>query len=123
MKRRSEEGVIICRKTGIERVWIVLPLLLLLLAGTSIRGLAADAGPVKPDPEGARNRVAARVNGAEIPGKYVTMTMNRMHAGMGRGHAAPEATEEMRKRALNLLILQELAWQKADGKVDQQLHH
>jgi PPIC-type PPIASE domain/SurA N-terminal domain len=120
MKRCSEEGVIIGMKTGIERVWIVLPLLLLLLAGTSIRGLADDGGPVNPDPEGARNRVAARVNGAEITEKYVTMTMNRMHAGMGRGHAASEATEEMRKRALNLLILQELAWQKADGKMDRE---
>ena len=120
MKRRSEEGVIIGRKTGIERVWTVLPLLLLLLAGMSIRGLADEGGPGKTDPEGARNRVAARVNGVEIPEKSVTMTMNRMHAGMGRGHAAPEATGEMRKRALNLLILQELAWQKADGKVDRE---
>jgi len=120
MKRRSEEGVTVGRKTGVGRGWIVVPLLLLLLAGPAIRGLADDGGPGKTGPEGARSRVAAKVNGAEIPEKSVTMTMNRMHAGMGRGHAAPEATEEMRKRALNLLILQELAWQKAGGKVDRE---
>jgi len=121
MKRRSDEGGIIGRKTGTERAWIVLPLLLLLLAGTVVRCMADDGGPGKTDPEGARTRVAARVNGAEITEKYVTMTMNRMHAGMGRGHAAPQATGELRKRALNLLILQELAWQKAGGKVDREL--
>jgi len=121
MKRRSDEGGIIGRKTGTERAWIVLPLLLLLLAGTVVRCMADDGGPGKTDPEGARTKVAARVNGVEIPEKYVTMTMNRMHAGMGRGHAAPQATGELRKRALNLLILQELAWQKAGGKVDREL--
>jgi len=121
MKRHSVEGVRGGRKTGMERGWIVIPLLLLLLAGTTVPCLADDAGPGKADPEGARNKVAARVNGAEITEKYVTMMMNRMHAGMGRGHAAPQATEELRKRALNLLILQELAWQKAGGKVDREL--
>jgi len=121
MKRHSEDGVWGGRKSGMERGWIVVPLLLFLLAATTGRGLADDGGPGKTDPEGARNKVAARVNGAEITEKYVTMMMNRMHAGMGQGHAAPQATEELRKRALNLLILQELAWQKADGKVDREL--
>ena len=121
MKRLSEEGIIIGRNTGIGRVWVVVPLLLLLLAGTTVRCLADDGGSGRTGPEGARNRVAARVNGVEIPEKSVTMTMNRMHAGMGRGHGALEATDEMRNRALNLLILQELAWQKADKKVDREL--
>jgi parvulin-like peptidyl-prolyl isomerase len=120
MERHAEEEDTIKGKTGFHRVRIVVPLFFLLLGGPTGRGFADGGGPGKTDREGARSPIAARVNGAEIPVKSVTMTTNRMSAGMGRAHSAPEVAEEMRKRALNLLILQELAWQKADGKVERE---
>ena len=119
--RRSREWGNNERKTGIGTSWVVVAFLLLLLGGGAVRVQADEGGPGKTDPAGAHNKVAAKVNGAEIPEKYVKMMMDRMHPGMGRGHAAPGATEETRQRALNRLILQELAWQKAGGKLDREL--
>lgn len=102
------------------RVLFVLPMLVLLLGGPAVQGFSDDGQIGSTDPEGVRNTVAARVNGAEIPVKYVTMVTNRLNAGKGQPHAAPDGVEGRRKTALNLLILRELAYQKADRKVERE---
>ena len=102
------------------RVWIGVPLFLLLIAGPAIRSLAGEEGGGKAAPERFQDRVAARVNGAEITEKSVKMTMDRMRAGMGRAHSGPGGREELRKKALDMLIVQELVWQKAGSKVDRE---
>jgi parvulin-like peptidyl-prolyl isomerase len=60
----------------------------------------------------SRGKVVARVNGAEITEAALSARMGRMHAGMGHGEGHDE-TEAARREALNRLILQELAYQRA----------
>jgi parvulin-like peptidyl-prolyl isomerase len=120
MKRRSGQKEIVEGKTGIQGIMIIVPLLLFLLGSPTVRSLADDGGTGKTGPEGVGSTVAARVNGIEIPMKSVTLMMNQMSARMGRGHSAPKVSEELRKRALDMLILQELAWQKVDRREERE---
>ena len=63
----------------------------------------------------ATDIVAARVNGAEITMQQVMTMMNRMIAKRGHADTAHDDLGEIRKAALNRLILQELALQQAKG--------
>ncbi len=81
---------------------------------------ATQAQQARPSAEGAGesdgNRVgavAARVNGVEITSAQVMATMHRLAAGKGHGNRPPASIEEIRKAALDRLIIQELAYQQA----------
>ena len=77
----------------------------------------------KPGAEEGEKSVAARVNGVDITAQSVLAMMNRLVSKRGHGDASPEGIEEIRKAALNRLILQELALQKAKAgglKVEQE---
>jgi len=65
---------------------------------------------------GKEKIVAARVNGVEITTESVTIMMNS--PGMKRGHetASSKGIEEAKRAALDQLILQELAYQKAKSE-------
>jgi hypothetical protein len=70
----------------------------------------------KNDPGAARQVVAARVNGAEITMASVIIMMNRLGGLKARDAAdvpAPEDIEVIKKAALDRLIFEELAYQKA----------
>jgi len=121
MRRHAGEGDAIKGKTGIRRVLVGIPLILSLIGGPTGPSAADDGGGGETGRGGVRNPVAARVNGAEITVKSVTLTTNRMSARMGRAHSSPKVAGELRKRALDLLILQELSWQKSDRKVEREL--
>ncbi len=65
--------------------------------------------------EEARKIVAARVNDVPITMDQVVDMMNVM-VRQGHGKMTPEAMEEVRKQALDMLIMQELAYQKAKSE-------
>ncbi len=70
----------------------------------------------KNDPGAARQVVAARVNGAEITMASVIIMMNRLGGLKARDATdapAPEDIEVIKKAALDRLIFEELAYQKA----------
>jgi len=81
----------------------------------------------------AAEGVVARVNGVPITAEAVSGMMARMGAGTGQGHGigekAPKDERTLRKEALDRLIFEELAWQKAKadriiagpGEVDRRL--
>jgi len=60
--------------------------------------------------------VVARVNGVEITMASVVMMMNGLVGNRGHGAASPKGMEEAKAEALNQLILQELAVQKAKSE-------
>ena len=60
-----------------------------------------------------KGAVAARVNGVEIPMQSLITMMKRIMAKKDLGDASHEDMEKVRKTALDRLILQELALQKA----------
>ena len=75
----------------------------------------ADEGSSPPTVSGGGKEkiVVARVNGIEITMATVATMMNTLVTKQGHGTALPESMEEIRKDALNQLIFQELAYQKA----------
>lgn len=73
--------------------------------------------------EEARKIVAAKVNDTPITMEQVITMMNRLAAATRQAPTTPEGIEAVKKDAIDRLILQELAYQKAkaDGlKVEQQ---
>lgn len=60
-------------------------------------------------------RVAVRVNGAEIPEKNITALMRDIASRKRHGSREEESSETVRRQAITLLILQELAYQKANA--------
>jgi parvulin-like peptidyl-prolyl isomerase len=60
--------------------------------------------------------VAARVNGVEITMASVATMMKSLGTKQGHDPASQESTEEIRQDALNQLILQELAYQRAKAE-------
>ena len=82
--------------------------------GQKLEGPAAPAKPAEPADE-AKKIIAARVNGADINLLSVTELMNRMAVQKGRGHGGgkPVSKERVKKDALDRLIFEELAFQKA----------
>jgi parvulin-like peptidyl-prolyl isomerase len=70
----------------------------------------------RKDPGAARQVIAARVNGAEITMASVIIMMNRLGGLKARDATdvpAPEDIEVIKKAALDRLIFEELAYQKA----------
>jgi parvulin-like peptidyl-prolyl isomerase len=63
----------------------------------------------------AKKIVVARINGAEITMFDLVKTMNRIGARRATA-TTPADAEEVKKEALDRLILQELAWQKAQAE-------
>jgi parvulin-like peptidyl-prolyl isomerase len=84
----------------------------LLLAVAALGSLVFCLSGVAPA-GGEGKIVAARVNGVEITMASVATMMNSLGTKQEREPASPESMEEIRKDALNQLILQELAYQKA----------
>jgi parvulin-like peptidyl-prolyl isomerase len=80
---------------------------------------AQQARPAAGDSAGERagtgrnDAVAARVNGVDIPLSSVTAAMHRLAAKKGHEDRPPAGMEEIRKAALDRLIIQELAFQQA----------
>ncbi len=69
----------------------------------------------KTSQEDAKKVVAATVNGVPITMDSLVKMMNRMAVKDPQGQT-PESAEELKKRALDRLILQELAYQKATAQ-------
>jgi len=65
---------------------------------------------------GMKKIVVARVNGVEITMESVATMMNSLGTKRGHEPASPKSMEETRKEALDQLILQELAYQKAKSE-------
>lgn len=65
--------------------------------------------------QAAKKIVVARVNGAEIAMFDLVKAMNRIGARRAAA-TTPANAEEVKKEALDRLILQELAWQKAQAE-------
>ncbi len=112
----SAVGVVICLIIGTAG--------LASAAEESSRQPAAGIAPQQmAGQEETKKVVAARVNGVDITMKSVVMMMKRIAAQ--KGHAADTSVvgmEEIKKDALNRLIIEELAFQRAraDGlKVEQ----
>jgi parvulin-like peptidyl-prolyl isomerase len=93
----------------------------LALTGPAVSGeekskaLSADAAVGNPAQEAGRV-IAARVNGVEITEASVVKMMNHMGAKKGQNGTGFGDTENLRKEALDRLIFQELAYQKAKGE-------
>jgi hypothetical protein len=78
---------------------------------------AADVGaPAKAGLEEADNVVVARVNGVDITVDSLKSMMKHMIGREGQGSPRPEEAEALRKKALDRLIFQELAYQKAKAE-------
>jgi parvulin-like peptidyl-prolyl isomerase len=71
---------------------------------------ALPAAPSEPDP---RKIVVAKVNSVELHMDALVNMMNRLAPREG---AAPESLEEHKKRSLDKLVLQELAYQQATAR-------
>lgn len=115
-----------------KAVCITLTLSLLLL-GVIAKGFAAEnngkqtqsAGEAKGSPgaaqaseeakmkEQAKKAVAARVNGTDISMIDVVQMMNRLSAGDEMPPSTPEGKQKLKDEAINTVVLQELAYQKA----------
>jgi peptidyl-prolyl cis-trans isomerase C len=95
----------------------IVPLLvcaLLCLAGLAH---AAAGQPAATAPQGGMDSiVAARVNGVEITMGSVAVMMGSLGANRVHGPGPPAGVEEARSEALDQLILQELAYQKAKSE-------
>ena len=65
-----------------------------------------------------KKTVAARVNGVNIDLRSVTELMNRMDVQKGHGHAGnkPDNEKEIMNKALDRLIFEELAFQRANNE-------
>ena len=91
-----------------EKIWmheaVMLLMLFSLFTGFTFAGRA--------DAEDAKNIVAAKVNGVVITNDSVIKVMKNMLENKER----KERPEELRNKALNSLIIQELAWQKAKAE-------
>ncbi len=84
---------------------IITPLLALALAAS-----CATHPPAAPE-GGARQAVVAKVNGVALTEQELDETLARMRAS--RIAAPASSTEELRKRALDQMVIQELAAQEA----------
>jgi len=65
--------------------------------------------------EEAKKIIAAMVNGVGITMESLINMMNRMGAGKDPKQMTPESIEALRKKALDTLIFQELAYQRAQA--------
>lgn len=94
--------------------------LLSAVVATAGHGCSAKKSPSQETPEQAaraareetKKIVVARVNGSEITMDALVQTMNRL-AAKGSEAPSPEQTAEIKKAALDRLVLQELAVQRA----------
>ena len=79
---------------------------------------ASDGAGIKegPSPHDPKKIIVARVNGVGITLQAVLTMTNRLIANKGEGDGSPESMKEMKKQALNRLILQELALQQAKAE-------
>lgn len=113
-------------RTGIMRmtVAVVTPLMLLGLIVTS-SSAAGDVQPGQPhgndspkpmSQESAKKIAVARVNGVSITMEAVVKMMNNMSSRMRHGSAQQQDLGALRREALNKLILQELAYQRAKAE-------
>jgi len=78
---------------------------------------SGDRGPAMKTPPGdAEKAIAAKVNGVPITRESVMAMMDRMSGRKGKGDPQARNDEGLRQKALERLILQELAYQKAKEK-------
>ncbi len=76
-----------------------------------------DKGPVMKTPQGdAERAIAATVNGAPITRESVMAMMDRMSNRKGKGDLQTRYDDDLKQKALDRLIFQELAYQKAKEK-------
>ena len=98
-------------------------LVLLLLAvpgfvlATEERAVTAESGnkgsAMKTPPGDAGKAIAATVNGVAITRESLMAMMNRMSSRKGEGDLQSRYEDDLKQKALDRLILQELAYQKA----------
>jgi parvulin-like peptidyl-prolyl isomerase len=100
------------------KAWTGIFLMMFLLGAPPVLAHPSMAEKQLPSAEEDRNAVAARVNGAEIEMRYVNMEANRLVEQMGRAHAGKKAQEGLKSKALDILILRELAYQRSDKNVE-----
>ena len=112
-----------CRAGTRGVVAALVGLLLLLGMGANLSSAADDTPTAQPqandsqtpmDKEKAKKTAVARVNGVSITMEAVVEKMNNMNARMMRhGSSQQQDMDALRQEALNKLILQELAYQRA----------
>ena len=119
MKNISRSAEIIIR--SLPHVCFVVPMLAIMAS----LALAEDVQPQYPGnssapsevrQEDAKPAMAAMVNGVGIPVQEVRKLMNSMNTRSAHGAAQPQDQESLRKEALNRLIMQELAFQRAKAE-------
>jgi parvulin-like peptidyl-prolyl isomerase len=117
-----------------QKVCLSIALVVCLLAGVTGCASTGEKGPGKgesiskeqpkieaqqdldkADQQAAKKVVVARVNGAEIMMLDLLKTMNRISARKAAA-ATPADVEDVKKEAIDRLIFQELAWQKAQAE-------
>src|SRR5512140_2743290 len=96
--------------------FVAAALVSIVLCLTEISPAGEGSPPAALSGSGMEKIVAARVNGVEITMESVATMMTSLGAKQGHGPASPESMEEIRKDALNQLILQELAYQRAKSE-------
>jgi|MudIll2142460700_1097286.scaffolds.fasta_scaffold01665_2 hypothetical protein len=102
---------------------------LVLVLGSSVSGIAfgeGEKGDVSPSAgsgfhqsqgiEEARKKVVARVNGVDITMDAVVSTMRRMEGRQAHGAGGAEKMADLKNKALQRLIFQELAYEKAKAE-------
>lgn len=85
-------------------------------AGPAGQEQAGGSAELKAAKEESKKIIVARVNGAAITMEALVRVMNRIGAKKGRPAADAKEAEEVRKEALNRLILLELAYQRAKAE-------
>ena len=117
-------------KESVKRAATLAAILFFLLMGITSSGDAIAASTQKTGSEESvqtspaagggeawsaadKGAVAARVNGVDIPMQSLITMMRRIMAKKDPGDTAQEDMEKVKKTALNRLVLQELALQKA----------
>lgn len=99
-----------------QNTCVIIIFVLFLLTGcmkhatTSQPGLQTDLAPQAE----AKKIIVARVNNAELSMDSLVKMVNRLPTGNKSG--VPESLEEHKKRSLDMLILQELAYQQAKAQ-------
>ena len=99
---------------NVSRAVAVLASLVLWCGG--IATTAEGNPPASLSGGGQGKTVVARVNGIEITMESLAAMMDSLRAKKGNAPESPRTMEETRKEALDQLILQELAYQKAKSE-------
>lgn len=126
MMKRNEAGAMFCINPGKGSTLVGLILLFFVaaLSGPAFAGeehsdakLSSEKGAVKTGQMETTGKVAARVNGVDIPMASVIAMTNRINARKAEGaQQSAEDARRSRKEALDRLIFQELAYQKAKAE-------